>query len=392
MFDTEVNSGFTSDADINVSGGFSEIALLHQSANGYSQVYKAKRYGIWHTLKGLTKEAASQVQYRTLLEKEFRIAYPLSHPNIVRTIGMEEVEGLGWCIVQEYIDSDCAKRLTKEQASELCDALIYLHGLGIVHRDIKLDNILVRRDNGRVVLIDFGLADKPDYAVLKGAAGTSGYVAPEVLAGEDVSPLNDVYSLGVVLSETTGMKKIAARCMDKNPRKRYASVSEVKRAIERKRPWLAVSLAVLAVVFGCGLYALYWEYHNLDTHQTQRTDNMLADVDSLNSLLKARKDSLDATLAQVNEIKAVNESNVAKFDSLQRAYNLQSSQTNEIIQNYNNQINDLKRTNYLLEEKLKQIEEEWEDRKRGRPIGIESQLIELLHPRSNVLSNDYCMY
>ena len=51
MFEAEVNSGFTAGGDINISARFTEITLLHKSGNGYSEVYKAKRYGQWHVLK-----------------------------------------------------------------------------------------------------------------------------------------------------------------------------------------------------------------------------------------------------------------------------------------------------------------------------------------------------
>ena len=137
MFDTDVNSGFTSGGDINISNRFTEITLLHTSGNGYTEVYKAKRYGQWHTLKCLTQTVAGDVQYRTLLEKEFRIAYSLSHRNIVRTNGIEDVEGLGTCIIQEYIDGEPVTEISREQAIELCDAVEYIHKAGIIHRDIK---------------------------------------------------------------------------------------------------------------------------------------------------------------------------------------------------------------------------------------------------------------
>ena len=173
MFDSQVNSGFTTAENINISGHFTEISLLHASSNGYSEIYKAKRYGRWHVLKCLTQEAKANPIYQTLLEKEFTISYPLNHPNVVRTLGMEQVEGLGWCIVQEYIDGDTLQAITPIQLEQLCDALIYIHHLGITHRDLKPENILVTHDTNSVVLIDFGLADKADFTVLKSAAGTT---------------------------------------------------------------------------------------------------------------------------------------------------------------------------------------------------------------------------
>lgn len=251
MFDAEVNSGFTSGGDINISNLFTEITLLHESGNGYSVVYKAKRYGQWHVLKCLTKAVSKEVQYLTLLEKEFRIAYPLAHPNIVRTLSLEEVPELGKCIIQEYIDGEPIKQISREQAIELCNAVDYIHRAGVIHRDIKPENILVRKDNGHIVLIDFGLADKVDFSVLKGGAGTTGYAAPEQWNGE-LSPTIDIYGIGGVLALDKKLARYANKCRQKNPQKRYQSASELKKALKRKFPWLWIAV-VLIVIGLCGV-------------------------------------------------------------------------------------------------------------------------------------------
>ena len=99
MFDTELNSGFIEETDINIANHFTEIQLIHPSRNGYSEVYKAKRFGKWHTLKRITDSEKGNVRYQNLLEKEFEIAIQLSHPNIVQTIGLEEITELESCIV-----------------------------------------------------------------------------------------------------------------------------------------------------------------------------------------------------------------------------------------------------------------------------------------------------
>ena len=105
MFDSDKNSGFFSDdSNINVSEKFSEIQLLHASKNGYTEVYKAKRYGRWHTLKRLTEKESENQKFKNLIQKEFEVSYLLSHQNIARTYGIEDVPELGICIVQEYID------------------------------------------------------------------------------------------------------------------------------------------------------------------------------------------------------------------------------------------------------------------------------------------------
>lgn len=259
MFDTEVNSGFTSGGDINISSCFTEISLLHKSGNGYSEVYKAKRYGQWHVLKCLTKEAAKEIQYQTLLEKEFRIAYPLSHPNIVRTLGIEEVNDLGICIIQEFIDGEPISSISRKQAAELCDAIGYIHQCGVIHRDIKPENVLVRKDNGQIVLIDFGLADKTDFSVLKGGAGTTGYAAPEQWTGA-LSPAIDIYGIGGVLAMNNHFKRIANKCRRENPLRRYTSAQEVKKALLRKFPWGWLIGILFLFVLSIGAYVVYSTY------------------------------------------------------------------------------------------------------------------------------------
>lgn len=309
MFDAQINSGFTAGGDINISSRFTEITLLHISGNGYTHVYKAKRFGQWHVLKCLTSDVAKEVQYQTLLEKEFRISYPLSHPNIVRTLGIEEVPELGTCIIQEYIDGEPCFSISREQAIELCDAVDYLHKYSIIHRDIKPENILIRKDNKRVVLIDFGLADKADFSILKGGAGTSGYAAPEQWQGE-ISPLIDIYGIGGVLLTNKRWNRIANKCRQTNPKKRYQSAEAVKRALQRRFPWLIVlGILIISAFVGWSGYSYIITHKNTQIQQQTiemqqediqelHQDNaiLIGEVDSLhdrNSRLKQDLESLD---------------------------------------------------------------------------------------------------
>lgn len=287
MFEAEVNSGFTAGGDINISNRFTEITLLHRSGNGYSEVYKAKRYGQWHVLKCLTKEAANEIQYQTLLEKEFRIAYPLSHPNIIRTLGIEEIPELGTCIIQEYIDAEPISTISPAQAAELCDAVQYLHDSGIIHRDIKPENILVRKDNRHIVLIDFGLADKAEFSVLKGGAGTTGYAAPEQWLGE-LSPAVDVYGIGGVLALNKHFKRIAAKCQRKDPSRRYISAQAVKKAILRKFPWTRMVGIVILLATGWYVYYTFtMQFGNLSGQEAQ-----IEILQNENALLHGKMDSI----------------------------------------------------------------------------------------------------
>ena len=317
MFDSQVNSGFTTTENINISGHFTEISLLHASSNGYSEIYKAKRYGRWHVLKCLTQEAKANPMYQTLLEKEFTISYPLNHPNVIRTLGMEQVENLGWCIVQEYVDGEILQAMTPNQMEQLCDALIYIHHLGITHRDLKPENILVTHDTNSVVLLDFGLADKADFAVLKSAAGTTGYIAPEQLVEGIINPQVDIFALGVILSQQKQWKRIAKRCMQVNPKKRYLSVEEIKKHIVQPSPWIKRSiialLLILLVITGLGvqlhhqnavLFAQQQSIESTDSKNAalqQQLDDYQGQIDSLTNKYQQDVKELKKQLLEAND-------------------------------------------------------------------------------------------
>ena len=196
-------SGYLNDSFEGIERSFTDVEIL--STSEVNVVAKAKRYGRWWLLKGLQKEKAQETAYQQRLRKELDLMMALQHQNIVSAVGLEQVEGLGECIVMEYVDGmtlrewmAASPELTHKRriAEELMDAVGYLHSKGIVHRDLKPENILITRNGEHLKLIDFGLADSDSYAILKQPAGTSGYMSPEqkVTAVADVR--NDIYSLG----------------------------------------------------------------------------------------------------------------------------------------------------------------------------------------------------
>ena len=374
MFDTELNSGFTTSENINISGYFTEISLLHASSNGYSEIYKAKRYGRWHILKCLTKEARNNPMYQTLLEKEFTISYPLNHPNVVHTLGMEKVDDFGWCIVQEYIEGETLQDITQTQLEQLCDALIYIHHLGITHRDLKPENILVTNNTKNIVLLDFGLADKADFAVLKTAAGTTGYIAPEQLTEEIINPYVDIFALGVILKDYKKWKRISKKCLNPNPKKRYPSVNELKKQIVHLSPWIIrsiiVLLLILLVIIGLSLQLHRQNISLLSQQQAiENADNsnivlqqQLFDyqnqVDSLkNALLTSNQNaniSQEAILQKLNEIEQVQQSITTENLDLK---------TQTLLREYQQEVNNLKQqlqNAYIINQELTEKISEYE--------------------------------
>jgi eukaryotic-like serine/threonine-protein kinase len=164
-------------------------------------------------IKVLAEHLASNEEFRRRFLREARIAAKLSHPNVVSVYDGGETDGLPY-IVMEYVEGvtladELARRgrLSPDEATGLavqaCAGLEHAHAAGLVHRDIKPQNLLLRTD-GVLKIADFGIARAVEGTQLTEAGtvlGTAVYLAPEQASGEQVSPAADIYSLGAVTYE-----------------------------------------------------------------------------------------------------------------------------------------------------------------------------------------------
>jgi eukaryotic-like serine/threonine-protein kinase len=164
-------------------------------------------------VKLLAENLAGDASFRERFLREARLAAGLSHPNVVSVYDAGEEGGRPY-IVMECVDGETLadllarrKRLGAEEAVGLalqaCRGLEHAHAAGLVHRDVKPQNLLLRRD-GTLKIADFGIARAAETTALTQAGtvlGTAAYLAPEQAAGEEVTAAADVYSLGVVLYE-----------------------------------------------------------------------------------------------------------------------------------------------------------------------------------------------
>jgi serine/threonine protein kinase len=167
-------------------------------------------------IKVLPPEHAGTPEVRERFRREARTAARLSHPHIVPLHTFGEVSGLVYFVMGYVAGESLAARLQRqgtldsEEARTLlvavCDALDYAHRQGIVHRDIKPDNILIDAATGAPLLTDFGIA-KPTLGEAQltttgQVIGTPHYMSPEQALGRsDVGPRSDLYSLGVAAYE-----------------------------------------------------------------------------------------------------------------------------------------------------------------------------------------------
>jgi predicted Ser/Thr protein kinase len=205
-----------------LGGRYRIIGLLGRG--GMGEVYRATDMMLAQSvaLKFLPVEAASNPRLLERFHGEVRIARQVSHPNVCRVYDIGEIEGTPF-ISMEYVDGEDLSELllrigrlpgdkALETARKLCAGLAAAHDRGVIHRDLKPQNIMMNK-RGEVVIMDFGLAAVAQQ--LSGAEaqnGTPAYMAPEQLKGSEVTAKSDIYSLGLVLYELfTGKKPYDAK-------------------------------------------------------------------------------------------------------------------------------------------------------------------------------------
>lgn len=177
-------------------GGYSKVYLAKHKKNG-------RKYAIKAAFKKKNGKDRSNRNYM-----EIRILKQLKHKNIIKLKGWFEDEDTIYVVLEWINGKDCAKTYRETLPSEaqvksimkqLISVLGYIHSKGVVHRDLKLENILIN-ESGTLKLIDFGLCGvkEDDYDMFKGMVGTVRYTAPELIGGEGYNESVDIWGVGVI--------------------------------------------------------------------------------------------------------------------------------------------------------------------------------------------------
>lgn len=295
-------------------------------------IASGRRYGRRWFLKGLREELRDSAVMLRQLQKEFEIHSRLRHPSVVQAAGLEYVDGLGLCIVEEWVDGMTLQEALHKgglNSSErrriirdLTAAVACLHSRGIVHRDLKPSNVMIRDIGSEIVLIDFGLADTTDYVELKGAAGTPGFISPEQMASGGASPADDIYSLGVIMAEMTPCYAgIARRCMsraDKRPADARVLLRMLRKR-DRRPKILAVTVAVMVAAAIAALAvrrAVSLEQAARDSDMKLR-ELMLTNTGNV-ALISSLQDSLSSVQADLDSARE-GLAQIARYDNLRRS-------------------------------------------------------------------------
>jgi serine/threonine-protein kinase len=252
-----------------------------------ASVYKAYDPSIGRSLviKFLHAELCQDAEYRMRFLREAKAAGMLSHPNIVTVFDVGEIEGRPY-IAMELLDGGPLSDLLKNEVKlpvrdvlvmgiQLANALDYAHQSGIYHRDIKPSNIIRLAGSNTIKLVDFGIAhmasrDLAGQTQVGTVMGTPHYMSPEQAAGEKVDARSDLWAVGVILYQMLcgrqpfeadsivtliyriskdaprpitdlrtdvppALRRVVARCLNKQPDKRFQSGRELAEALERIR-------------------------------------------------------------------------------------------------------------------------------------------------------------
>jgi serine/threonine-protein kinase len=228
---------------------------------GMGVVYRARDRRLKRVvaIKVLPPELAFRSEIKTRFLREAETAAQLNHPNIVDIYAVDEMENIVFFVMAYITGDNLAKRLhdhgtlsveeTRRTIRDVADALAYAHERGVVHRDIKPDNILIDADSGRPMVTDFGIAravsDGDSRLTATGIAiGTPTYMSPEQAAGDrSIDGRSDLYSLGIVgYQMLTGEPPFTA---NSTPAILVKHISERPTPVQQKRPDVPTDLATV---------------------------------------------------------------------------------------------------------------------------------------------------
>lgn len=231
---------------------WTEIEHLPEWDEEFYHIYTAKKHGKWLMLKTLRPELKGVPEYEEMIRREFDVRYNLAHPHIIMINDLEEVPGLGLCIITDDVYGDSLSKLIKEGKvtsahiyklhHQLLDALDYIQENHLAHKPLDASRVIFTENIGNLKLIDVGFEQR------------------KALSQADTG--DDIYNYGLLLGQALDavpdpdprLRRVADRCTDPDPRRRYATLSSLRLALEPRRTHIiyliiiAFLLAMIAIL------------------------------------------------------------------------------------------------------------------------------------------------
>ena len=211
---------------------WTEIEHLPEWDEEFYDVYTAKKFGKWVMLKTLKPDLKEKPEMQAMLEKEFDVRYNLAHPHIIMINDLEDVPGLGRCIITDDVYGDSLAKLLRQGKvdtahlsklrNQLVDALEYIQVNHLQHHPLRLENIIFTENIGNLKLIDVGFEQHAS------------------LTPHDTS--EDIYNYGLVIKQVLDqsgledpvLRRVSDRCIDPDVRRRYRSIHDLRMALANR--------------------------------------------------------------------------------------------------------------------------------------------------------------
>ena len=302
----------------------------HSEEAGIEELCRHSRRVLWLSVrdgrrvvyKGLTDELQHHPEEIASLRKEYSLGLRIDCEGVVRFYGFEFHPQLGPIIVMEYVDGHTLHGYLRDSqidnaelpkldvrlkiAADIADSLETMHRAGILHRDLKPDNILIRKRDLRPKIIDLGHADAEDFLIYKNSVGTPQYGSPEQQVSSRGSTAGDIYSFGKILEILLPERRYRAiidACISADESKR-PEIKWVGKHLSDSRGgslrWIGI-IATVAVLLLVICFSLYFSNGKRDAAE----DNV---VNAENSLI-VEKDEITpepgvASATEEDEVKA----------------------------------------------------------------------------------------
>lgn len=275
-----------------VSKDYENIKPFYASTHGNSRLFTASYNGKKVIIKALKAECANDPKCRQNLKKEYELTSELEHKFIRKAIAFESIQGLGDCLILEFIDGKSLaehvrvgtlnEKQIKSVLIDICDGLNFMHQRGIIHCDLKPENIMVTANDCRAKIIDIGLPEteyKTDRELL---IKENEFIAPELIKGEECDPRSDVYSLGKIIefigerNLLSQFSSVATHCTQFSREQRFDNIMEVKSVLTKGFSAIKIILLVL-VLAALGIAGYLYIPKIIEKNKAEKAERLAVD-------------------------------------------------------------------------------------------------------------------